>query len=43
MFSSCEVHLMDERVRKSAEMPAFNSNKWVSRLRNSILKKAPSP
>ena len=26
MFSSYEVHLMDERVRKNAEMAPFNSN-----------------
>lgn len=26
VFSSCEVHLRDERARKNAEMPAFNSN-----------------
>ena len=29
VLSLCEVHLMDERARKNAEMPAFNSNKWL--------------
>ena len=26
VFSSCEARLMDERARKNAEMPAFESN-----------------
>lgn len=26
VFSSCEAHLIDERARKNAEIPAFNSN-----------------
>ena len=37
VFSSCEVHLMDERARKNAEMPAFNSNGGAGRENRTLI------